>query len=323
VKFRSAFFAPLLFAVILILVGLVPTLMNLVGTFSEDPFLATIMIRLLVFLLPLAFYCRVRGVGFLESLRFRGFSFRKLPVLSVVFFLFLAGIVLFRYFGLFFLNEVFVNTPSILEFSAESESGFLTFLCAVILPAFLEEFVFRGVLLEEYRFYGSFWAVFLPALMYAMAHLSLQNFLYYFFVGLFLGFVSVFSDSVAPSLFMNVLLKASGMFFRPALVEYLRQAGKTPLLPYLLVAIIIFLVYLLFSRLEYLYREKSYDEVLQSRKELLRRELEDAADRKAQEDAAEVKKRRLDSLKEVLLSPPLIGVCIVFCCLASGFIDFN
>lgn len=319
-KFKSCVYAPILFGVILILTGIASTLVQLVDSASDRSFLATAIIQLLVFLLPLAFYYRVRGLNPAATLKFSKVAPQKFSFLFVVALIFVVGVLLFRYVGLFHFETAFVKTPGILQFPIQSQNRFLILLCSILLPAFLEEILFRGVLLEEYRSYGAVWAVGISALMFAMAHLSFENFLFYLFEGVIFGVIAVASNSMIPTLVLHLMFNLSDHYFRPLVVEYLRQAGKSPLLPYLLLAIFIFLFFLLFSRLENIYQDKAYDEMLQSRKELLRKELESVAELRSDEKELSSGEKLLVTLKEIFLSPSFLVSCAVFVFLALDLI---
>ncbi len=320
-KLKSSLYAPILFGVILILAGMMAPLTTLLQRVSQEPFLSTAIIQLLVYLLPLAFYCRVRGLNLLSTLKFRYVTPKKIPFLVVTVLIFVTGTTILRYFGLFFFNGAFVDTPAAVYVPLESENGFLIALCGIVLPAILEELVFRGVLLEEYRSYGSCWAVGMSAVLFALIHASLENFFFYLFFGLILGVMTVFADSIVPGIVLQILMNASYFYFRPGVVEYLRQAGKSPLLPYLLLAFFLLLFVILFARLQTIYQDKAYEEMFQSRKELLRQEIERA--RSAREEAKQETRSAtfFSVFKELYLSPTFLLSCAVFLCLALGIFE--
>ena len=190
-KLKSNFYAPLLFVAVLSLIGLSPGMVKLAESLSEDSFLSITIIQLLVYLIPLAFYCKGRGIDLASGMKMRGFAVKKIPFIVVMMLIFFAGSCVLRYFGLFYFDSAMVNTPSAVYFEMENGNRFLTVFCSILLPAILEEIVFRGVILEEYRSYGSVWAVTLSSLLFAMLHLSWENLLYYFFMGVVFSVIAV------------------------------------------------------------------------------------------------------------------------------------
>jgi len=311
---KANHYAPILFGVILLLSGISSTLLNLVSKISENAFLSVTIIQFLVYLLPLAFYCRVRGLNLVSTVKMSHVPPKKYSLLLILGVIFAVGVLLFRYFGLFFFDSALVDTPTALYIPMDAENAFLVFLCNVLLTAVFEESIFRGVVLEEYRSYGAVWAVTASAVMFAMIHLSLENFVYYFFMGILFGTVAVVADSLLPSIVLHVMVNFSYLHFRPSVVEYLRYAGRSPLLPYLLLALFLLLFVLLFSRLEAIYRDRVYEELLESRKELLRKEVELARKKREPVRRKSVFSRLLP-LKEIFLSPTFVTVLVIYLCL--------
>lgn len=321
-KHKSEIFAPILFGVILILAGVSSMLVTLLNRFASEPFLALSVIQLLVYFLPLSFYLLARGLRPTAVFHFTPVSLKKIPFLIVMTLLCFAGILLFRYFGVFYFDPAFLDTPSAVFIPKEAGNEFLMFFASILLPAILEETVFRGALLEEYRKFGVLPAVFMTSVMYAMLHLNPKNFAFDFFVGAVLGMMTMLSDSLFPAVVLQVLLKTSNRYFRPQVVDYLRQAGKSMLLPYLLIALFIVTVILLMARLETYYQNRAYDEMMQSRKELLLIEVEKAKQERNKTKEKETKPSALSSWKKVLLSPAFLVTMAVYVCLAWNVFQF-
>ncbi len=318
-KLRSHLYAPILFCAVLIFAGIAPLLTRLISQTGVDAFLSSTIIQMIVFLLPLAFYCKVTGFDVVSGLKFRAVSPTKIPFLLNMVLIFFVGTLLFRYFGLFFFDSAMAETPGVLQLSVKSENQILNALCAIILPAVFEEVLFRGILLEEYRPYGSAWTLAASSVMFAMLHLSMENFVYYLFMGLILGVITLASESIVPALVIHIGVNFSHEYLRPSVVEYLRQAGKSPLLPYLIVALFILLFVFMFSGLESIYRTRAYQELLQSRKELLRREVEKARAAQSEENGEEAPKRFL-AFREIFLSPTFLAGVVIFVFLVSDLL---
>jgi membrane protease YdiL (CAAX protease family) len=304
--------------VILVFAGISPMLLSLAEGFSVGSFFSSLILHFLVFLLPLTFYSRTRSLDPISGFRIRSVSAKKIPFLLLMTALLVIGIFILRYFGLFFFDSALVDTPSVLPIRAVQGNRFLMFFSAILIPAVLEEVLFRGLLLREYSVYGAFWAIGISALMDAMLHLSLSNFVYYLFVGILLGVITHIADSIVPALIIHTGLNASYYFFRPSAVEYLRQAGKSPLLPYLLMGLFLLVIVLLFSRLETVYQDRVYGEILESRKEMLRKEVEKARMNRGEEEEEE-KFTFSDSFRDIYLSPSFLVCVVIFICLLFGF----
>ena len=78
-----------------------------------------------------------------------------------------------------------------------------------IIPAFVEEILFRGTICRVLRIYGKGTAVIISALLFALMHTNIEQLLYTFVAGLFFGWIYVETKSIiAPILlhFVNNLI---------------------------------------------------------------------------------------------------------------------
>jgi membrane protease YdiL (CAAX protease family) len=77
-----------------------------------------------------------------------------------------------------------------------------------VLPAVVEEFLFRGVLFQGFRSCGLLKTAVITSLMFALAHGNLNQFLYAFAIGLFLAYLVEASGSVYISMIAHMCLNA-------------------------------------------------------------------------------------------------------------------
>lgn len=81
-------------------------------------------------------------------------------------------------------------------------------ICLCIIPALVEEFVFRGVVLQVLRRKGGdTFAILLSALMCALVYSNTQG-ITAFFISLLMGYLVVFSGSVLPAIFVGLIRSA-------------------------------------------------------------------------------------------------------------------
>ncbi len=319
-KLKANIYAPILFGVVLALAGLSTVIFSLISSLAVDVFLSSTIIQLVVYLLPLAFYLKVRGTDLAASLKIHPVGPQKMPFITIMTLIFFVGSILLRYMGLFFFDSAMVETPSAIYIPMEGANRFLMILCNIILPAVFEEVLFRGILLSEYRFYGTALSIATSSLMFAMLHLSLENFFYYVFMGVVFSVITLASQSIVPAILIHIATGFSHMYLRPAVVEYLRQVGKSPILPYLLIGLFLLLFVFMFSGLEGIYQDRAYEELLHSKKELLRREVEKAKMEREEEVEKDEKSRLLVKLKEIFLSPSFLVCVVIFICLVSDVV---
>lgn len=73
------------------------------------------------------------------------------------------------------------------------------FILTPLFPAIFEELLFRGVIMRGFQEFGKVTAVVLSALLFALAHGSVDRFVYQFLMGLYLGFLMTETGSIFVS----------------------------------------------------------------------------------------------------------------------------
>lgn len=79
----------------------------------------------------------------------------------------------------------------------------LAFLTTAVIPAFVEEFLFRGLILSNLRPFGTTTAVVASAVLFGMMHQNIEQLLYTTVAGLVLGYVYVKTASIWPCVIMH------------------------------------------------------------------------------------------------------------------------
>ena len=110
----------------------------------------------------------------------------------------------------------------------------LNLIYMAVLPAVVEEYLFRGVMFQGLRNCGLFKTAFITSLMFALAHGNLNQFLYAFASGLFFTYLVEASGSVYASMLahmclnsVTVLLVYLGRFLPENMRNMLIEAGNT------------------------------------------------------------------------------------------------
>ena len=79
----------------------------------------------------------------------------------------------------------------------------------IVISPVLEEYAFRGVLLNCLSRYGKYFATIASSLIYALAHGSFVEMIPSFFMGYILSKISLYHKSIKPAIFMHVLFNLS------------------------------------------------------------------------------------------------------------------
>lgn len=82
---------------------------------------------------------------------------------------------------------------------------FLYLFAVSAVPAFAEEFAFRGIVMGRLRKYGNCFAIIASAVMFGAMHGNTTQIIFAFILGLVFGFVDCVADSIIPSVIIHFL----------------------------------------------------------------------------------------------------------------------
>ena len=96
-----------------------------------------------------------------------------------------------------FFKEIGANVPDMPQFMVDTPISFLLNLFTfAVLPALIEELIWRGYILRTLRPYGDFFAVLISSLLFSLMHENLRQLPFTFIVGLFLGYLYVQTGNI-------------------------------------------------------------------------------------------------------------------------------
>lgn len=108
----------------------------------------------------------------------------------------------------------------------------IVLLCVAVSPALCEELFFRGLVFAGLKRHGTWIAVGVSALLFAMLHGSIYRLLPTFFLGAVMGWVRLVSRSIAPSMIVHVLNNSIAvllMVYQPSWLGEAKGAESLPL----------------------------------------------------------------------------------------------
>ena len=117
-------------------------------------------------------------------------------------------------FAFSLLNGIFMNLFSVPETDGIIKEAFdfmpdysiiLQFIVLALVPAFCEEFLFRGVILSNLMPYGKGLAIIVSSVLFGLMHGNFYQFLYTTAAGLVLGYIYVLTDSIWCSVLMHLI----------------------------------------------------------------------------------------------------------------------
>lgn len=244
-KLKSTVTAPFLVLCVFILTLLVSYLDADKLASGGSIHLAWLVIELMVFTVPCVFYCKLKGNGYTETLGLRPFSLSRISLLCFLTFVLISGVLLLKV-GLFragVLPTVAADSMAGADVGA-GRAVYLIFT-AVILPAVVEEFLLRGVILSEYAHLGGICSVTVSALFFAMLHFSLAEFPIYFFGGLVMGAAAYLTRSLLASVLLHGVYNLFSLFGEAFVWRLIWEEQSHVFFLYLLA--VIFLLFLVLS----------------------------------------------------------------------------
>ncbi|MBQ4139777.1 MAG: CPBP family intramembrane metalloprotease [Clostridia bacterium] len=209
----------------------------------DNEYVAVIVLQLVIFLMPAAFYIKALGLDFG---RFR------LSLFGPGHLLLLISALISLTTGTILIDHYVIGGDSLSAsydlwgvFISKNEGGVGNTLYLILayaaLPAFCEEFVFRGLLISEYEKRSTTASVLLSSLFFALLHFDIARFPTYFFAGLILALTLYASRSLLAVMLIHFCNNMVGIFGRPYM-QTLEELGGDEFFMTLLIA-----VFLLFT----------------------------------------------------------------------------
>ena len=195
-KLKSTFSAPLL--IILIMMLLIVSRFVDLGSlaYQENICLAVIVMQLVIVVVPTMFYVKVRGEAIGGRLRFTPIGIEKLLVTLLAALTLILGDTLLK-LGLYNIGAIDGEFTTYHYYLGGTQPGVLYSLITFgVLPAIIEELLFRSLLCAEYEKSGVAAAVLGSAGLYAMFSMDFGYFPVYLLAGLIFALVMYLTRSL-------------------------------------------------------------------------------------------------------------------------------
>jgi len=258
---------PILMLVIfgfLILLGLLP--LNTKNEYTL--FSSAIVLEILVFALPGMFYSRICGKDYTVKMQIKPFAPVKFLLLFYLLVLILLSNMLIN-IGLYRLgisSQQLTGTTSfsLTQMSAKTNPIYSIFAVALV-PAICEEFVFRGVVFNEYREKGLLCAVIMSSLLFAMSHFDIFQFLPYFISSLLICFAYTVTKSLVAPMVLHFCANLFTVFVMPYVWSALLQVNGMLFVLLFAGTVGLFCVFLVFHEAQMIYAEYAKTEPISQR----------------------------------------------------------
>lgn len=204
-KVKSTFSAPFLFIVALVLLAASRYIDFSTLAYRENICLALIVLQLLILVVPVAFYSKVKGEGYIKRLHLATFGIEKLLATLLAAITLIIGDTLIKM--LLYRVGAIEATYSVYYYYLNGyEPGVLySLLTFVLVPTVCEELFFRSVLCTEYEHSGAITAVIASSAFYAMFGMNFAYLPVYFFAGIMFALVMYMTKSVFASMLCHLI----------------------------------------------------------------------------------------------------------------------
>ena len=258
---------PILMLVIfgfLILLGLLP--LNAQNEYTL--FTSAIVFEIIVFALPAMFYSRICGKDYTVKMQIKPFAPVKFLLLFYLLMLILLSnmLVNIALYKLGVSNQELTQTTalSLTQISGQTNPIYSIFAVALV-PAVCEEFVFRGVVFNEYREKGLLCAVVMSSLLFAMSHFDIFQFLPYFISSMLICFAYTVTKSLVAPMVLHFCANLFTVFVMPYVWSALLQVNGILFVLLFAGTIGLFCVFLVFHEAQMIYAEYAKTEPVSKR----------------------------------------------------------
>lgn len=194
---------------------LATVILSILGSFANgwisnftDNYFVFLLISQVILILPSLFFILTEKVKLADVL-----GFRKIKISNIIL------IILFSYLitpVMTFINAIsmiFVEniTADVMTNVVESNGLLLSLFIVAVIPAILEESVYRGIFYSEYRKANPLKAIFLSAFLFGIIHLNLNQFTYAFSMGIIFALLIEATDSILSTMIVHFLINGNSV----------------------------------------------------------------------------------------------------------------
>ncbi len=254
----SIFLSPMTVVLATYILLLISKFIDLTLLNRDNEYMSVIILQLMIFILPGALWCKFNGEKYMRRLRLKIFSPDAIPAIICASFLMISGGVLISilFGGAKSLSDSFTLYDTFVSRHNGTVGNTLYLVLAyAALPAICEEFIYRGILCNEYERGGVLRAGVVSSLFFALLHFSVKNFPVYLFCGAVLCLVMYATRSLYATIIAHFLYNVFGLFGEPYLGRLYILSGDARLLVIVMIAVFLLSTALFCMEASRLYRK--------------------------------------------------------------------
>lgn len=179
----------------------------MVGARMDLPFYLDIALSQLVVFLPAFFYIKISGMKVRELIPYRKIKISDALLAVVMTYLFYPLLVVMNLLTMFFVDNATAQMTTVMQ----EQHILWNMLFIAVLPACVEEFVFRGMLYQTYRKSSLWKGILLSAFLFGCMHMNFNQFLYTFVFGIILAMTVEATGSILTSMICHFILNLNSV----------------------------------------------------------------------------------------------------------------
>lgn len=209
----------------------------------DNEYFSVIVLQMMIFLLPGFAYCQWRGAKWKGRLRMRPVRADHILLIFAATLALMSGGMLLQLIlggagvsgGSFSLYDTFISKKD-----GTAGNGVYLILAYAALPAFCEEFIFRGIFCAEFERHGAVCATLTSMLFFAMLHFDFRNIPVYLFSAAVLCAVLYATRSLFAAMAVHFFYNLFGLFGVPYVSAVYQSMGRVWVLIFALLVLLLF-----------------------------------------------------------------------------------
>lgn len=191
---------------------------------SSLPVWVSILLSQSLICVPGLLYCKKKGIALGGLIPHRRLDVATIVLVVVCTYLMYPMIIVLNAISMLFTSS---GTAAVADMMQGQGFG-LSVLLIAMLPAVVEEFMFRGLLFQTYKRSRMLPAILLSAFLFGCMHMNLNQFMYAFALGVYLAFLVEATGSIFSSMLAHFTLNVTSVALSALLPMLERMAGSMP-----------------------------------------------------------------------------------------------
>lgn len=196
---------------------------SLIPALEDLPIYVSLLLSQILIFVPCFVYCKLKKIKIREFIPYRKINFVTMILVVICTYLMYPLIIVLNAISMLFSTSGTANVMELMQ----GQNFILSMLFMALLPACVEEFMFRGVLFQTYRRSKMLPAILLSAFMFGCMHMNLNQFMYAFALGVYLAFLVEATGSIFSSMLAHFTLNFTSVVLS-FLLPYLYEMAGIP-----------------------------------------------------------------------------------------------